>query len=108
MPHIEYVVEGNTEYMITTNDDGSSVKVIHTGYDPPVPRAITKQQFRFRFSFDERVAIAEANIASVIVARQDIDVLEYVDLDSEVVVNALNMYVIAGIITEERKREILS
>lgn len=76
---------------------------------PPAP-ALTKLDFLKRFTFDERVAIETAAETDpmVRVVKESFKVSEEIRIDDPEMVAGMALYVAKGLITEERKIEILS
>lgn len=78
--------------------------------DPLPSRTLTKLEFRNRFTMDEKVAIYNAANSSVEIKiwLDDLACAELVDLYSPQTQQSVNALVQAGLITEQRKNEILN
>lgn len=76
----------------------------------PLKPVLTKWQFRSKFSFTERVAITSAaeTDAGVKVIVDDLNVVDEVDLGDPAVASSLDYLISKGLLTEQRKQEILS
>lgn len=70
-------------------------------------RKLTIGSFRRRFTFDERVAIEESTVSAVKVLDKDLMTSSFVDLDFPEVIAGMQLLVDVGILTEERKAEML-
>lgn len=78
--------------------------------EPEVNWKITKLSFRSRLTLQEKVAIEDASEtnSTVRVIKGDLDSATFIDLKNETVVEGLSFLVTEGILTEERKEEILN
>lgn len=77
---------------------------------PPPSRTITRLEFRNRFTMAEKVAIYTAANSSVEIKiwLDDLACAEFVDLFNEKTQQSVDALVQAGLITEQRKLEILN
>lgn len=111
----------STDYLRRVYRDGAwsderveSGPVIETLVAPlPInsnPRILSKFEFRKRFTFPELVALNEAKKVSPLieVIYDTFQIVDQVGLDEPELLQALDVLIQAGIITADRKREIMA
>lgn len=101
--------------MKTVDIDGLLVTVpeggdVSTVFNQPVGTKITRLAFRNRFTFTEKVAIAEAGKTDVMVEvlLKDQDAATYIELSRSDTQQGVQLLASKGLITAERAAEILS
>ena len=90
--------------------DYSGTKTFTKYVEPPKPEEaiITKYAFRKRFTLNEKVALKTSTDPVIQVMQDDIDAAQEIDLNDLDLIAGLEYCVTQGILTEERKEEILS
>jgi hypothetical protein len=87
--------------------DGVLVSV-ETIPDPAPNPVISAEQFLLRFTVPEMVGIDESLDDSVTVLRLRLQARETIDLQSTELANCLSLLVAKGLLTEQRKSEIIT
>jgi hypothetical protein len=91
-----------------TADRESLLGTITQSCPTAMSRALTKWAFRSRFTFEERMLLDNSTNPAVVVLRNDLSSAEYVDLDDPAVLLGFDLLIMNGIITSNRKSEILA
>jgi len=107
------VTENGIVYIVEEHDNGTVVKFPKPLMQPQeeqTRRILTKYAFSQRFTFQERVAIKQATQSDpeVAVLESDLKLAGNIDLDDPAVAASLDLLVSKGLLTPERKTEILN
>jgi len=116
---LNYVVvtQEDLDYELTIVDDGFGGKKVQRGELKGLIKVLSKYQFRARFTIEEKVIIenfethptlTDEQKAVVRVILKDIEVSDVIELTDPALSAGVDILVSYGLLTEERKAEILA
>jgi hypothetical protein len=106
----ENVDDITISFLQTLNQQQEDILVALMASPPLVAlsRNISKLQFRLLFTFEERVALDNSTDPIINTLRRDLASAEFVDLDSPLISQGLDLLIYKNIILYTRKAEILA
>lgn len=96
---------------VLTDQEAHDITVLFSNYKDIQPEqpslTITKYQFRQKFTFEERKKLDTSTDEDIQVLKNDLSSCEFVDLLDPNIQLGLSLLVYKGLITEERRKQIL-